>query len=81
MNTTTAKIRLQTALMLARDIQAHRHGDAARFDRMVDGHGKGVINLATARKNITATCEEVKEEFPVTARLLLNWVEAGTNRP
>ena len=76
MNTTTAKIRLQTALMLARDIRAYRQGDAARFDRMVDGGNKSIITLDIARRNIAATCEEVKGQFPTTARLLLNWVEA-----
>ena len=76
-----AKIRLQTALMLARDLRAYRQGDAARFTRMVDGHGNGIVSLDIARRNIAATCEEVRGQFPVTARLLLGWVEAGTNRP
>lgn len=70
-----AKVRLQVALMLARDIRAYRQGDASRFDRTVNAQGKSILSLDIAKKNIIATCQEVKEQFPVTARMLLNWIE------
>lgn len=69
-----SKIRLQTAFMLARDLQAYRAGDVARFDRMVDGHGKGLISHNKAIENIEAICREVEANYPVTSRLLLKWV-------
>lgn len=72
----TAKIKLQVAIMLARDIQALKAGDTSRFDRMVDNRGKGVINLGAAIHVIKAICIEVAAFYPVTSRALLNWLQA-----
>ncbi len=65
-----ARIKLQTAFMLARDIRANR------FHLMVDGRSGSTVTPDIARKNIQATCEEVKDQFPVTTRLLLQWLVA-----
>lgn len=74
MNKLTSKIQLQTALMLARDLQALRAGDLARFDRMVDSHGKGMIKPEEAIKTVQNLCGQASEFFPVTARMLSQYV-------
>ena len=74
MSKLVAKIKLQTAFMLARDLQAYRAGDVSRFDRMVDGHGKGLISQSKAIENIETICQKVEADYPVTSRLLLKWV-------
>jgi len=53
-----AKIKLQLAIMLARDIQAHLAGDVSRFDRMVGANGKNILSLNDARANIQVICRE-----------------------
>lgn len=72
----TAKIRLQVALQFARDLQAQRNGDTARFDRMVDARGKGIINREVAIINIAATVasESVKSHWPATCMALGMWL-------
>jgi hypothetical protein len=69
-----AKIRLQTAFMLARDIRAYRAGDVSRFDRMVDARGKGLMKLDDAIKNVVDLCGAVASCYPMTSRILQEWV-------
>lgn len=70
----SSKIRLQTAFMLAKDLRAFHKGDLARFDRMVDSHGKGIIKPDEAQRMICLLCQKAKEHYPVTARMLERWV-------
>jgi len=66
----TAKIKLQTALALARDIRAERTTDPAVFTRMVNSRGKQLVNrdsaIATARRLVA----EAAGEWPVTGRMM-----------
>lgn len=73
----TAGIKLQSALALARDLQAERDGDSACFTRMVDGHGKQVVTPAIAIKNIRRLMSEAADYYPVTCRYLNMWMEAN----
>lgn len=70
----SAKIRLQTAILLARDIQSYRNGDKARFDRMVDSHGKGIIKLEEAIEIILRLCQDTSVYFPASSGMLKSWV-------
>lgn len=74
MTKTGAKIRLQTAFMLARDIRAYRAGDVSRFDRMVDARGKGLMKLDDAIKNVIDLCGMAAGGYPITSRVLQKWV-------
>jgi len=71
-----AKLNLQTALILACDLQAFRAGDVARFTRMVNARGKQIMKPDDAVfviKNITEQ-DRVKKFYPVTCRALVNWL-------
>ena len=71
----TAKIKLETALTLARDLQQERDSDPYIFTRMVDGHGKQVVTPAIVIKNIRRLMSEAVEQYPVTCRYLNMWME------
>ena len=64
-----AKIRLQVALGLARDLQ---RGD---FSRFVDNRGRSVYNAADCCRNIRAICADqvVANCFPAAAAMLRRW--------
>lgn len=64
---TYAKIRLQTALMLARDLQRPQ-----RFNRMVDGRGKQIVTAKDARHVVGAVCADsaVVNWYPATCGML-----------
>lgn len=72
-----AKLQLQTAILLARDLQSERNGDQARFVRMVDGHGKQVVTHNLAVKNVWELSGKTVEYYPVTCRYLNMWMEAN----
>ena len=74
-----AKIRLQTAFMLARDIRAYRVGDKARFDRMVDARGKGLMRFDDAIKNVVDLCNAAAVCYPMTSKLLKMFVLQGVH--
>lgn len=67
-----AKIRLQLAFLLARDILEFRNGDKSRFGRMVDGKGKQVGTLSSHLRAINGIVsdEQVKSNYPVTCRMI-----------
>jgi hypothetical protein len=65
-----ARIRLQVALKLARDL---RRGD---FSRFVDGRGQTIYTAKDCRRNIKVICNDeiVARCYPITAKMLAGWV-------
>ena len=77
MSKQSAKIRLQVAFKLARDLREYHAGDAARFDRMVSNNGKGIISRASAAKTAMWVTQhpDVTLHWPVTSRMLAAWLD------
>lgn len=71
-----ARIRLQVAIDLARDIKAFRNGDEGRFNRMVNNRGKQVNTLPCHVETIQEILndERVLLAYPVTCRMLKGWL-------
>lgn len=69
-----ARIHLQLALQLARDLQKSRTTDPARFSRMVDGKGKSVMNENDAIITIHHVIKLACAHYPVACRWLERWM-------
>ena len=74
----TAKIKLETALTLARDLQQERDSDPYIFTRMVDHSGKQVVTQPIVIKNIRRLMSEAIGYYPVTCRYLEKWLSDFT---
>lgn len=66
----TAKIKLQTAIILARDLRAEHATDPAVFTRMVDHRGKQLVTRDSAEATARRLVAEAWGEWPVTGRML-----------
>lgn len=66
----TAKIKLQSAIALARDLRAERTTDPAVFTRMVDHRGKQLVTRDSAESTARRLVDEAWGEWPVTGRML-----------